>query len=214
MAALTDFHPLIRGELAGAPPVALINQKLLEVLRRFCASTKVWKETLAALNVTSGDATYVPAAPAGAEIVRIEEVYYSARLLTPKSDEDLVQMYRTRDWAAITGTPDYYQHNEITSELRLVPVPQETVTGALVVKAALMPTLTATTAPDALFAKWGEILANGVKGELMSMEGEPWYRPNRAMQYRGEFDSSCKRVALAVWRGSTKARPRAKAYFL
>ena len=182
MAALKTILPYVLPELPAAP-TPLILQYATKVLEDFCRKTKCW-QTEEALPLVAGTRGYALTPPADARLSLLLTVALNEPL-TPTTPDLLLQ--GNPNWQNDTGSPDTY-FISLPLTLNLVPMPDASVDGdTLRARAVWVPAATATTWDDALFERHANVIAAGIKGQMMGMQGQPWSNPIGAAQYEGEY---------------------------
>lgn len=185
MAAIETLYP---GVLASAPsvPEVLLDRALLETARDFCRRTRYLRTQLDPISLVADTSSYALTLPTDTALVDIIGVTLNGSELTPKTVEQLRRA--DPDWEAATGTPDYY-FREGSADIRLVGTPQADDADALVVRVALMPTLSAATIDDVLTDDHGEELVNGALFRLLKIPGKAWTDKGAADYYGALYES-------------------------
>jgi hypothetical protein len=190
---LADVLPDVPGVPEAAAILAIRNTAI-----DFCIKTRIWRETLAAVNVVAAQANYVcaPATP-NTSIVTVLYGWLSDQPLNgPMSDDDLDM--RGFQWRTQTSdTPDSFTLPD-PGTMRLIGIPTANIAAALVARVALKPTQTATDASDFLFNDWHEEIGHGAKARLMAIPNKEWSNPNAVLYHVNQYKS-------ALTRGRTKA---------
>lgn len=187
MATLSDFLPEVLVEVPDVPDV-VAEHHIRNAIIDFCQRSTYYRADLA-FNTVADQAQYTSAdftLPADTRIVEI----YDGRLGTDRS------IYRKTpgqletevgyDWASRTGDV-YYVTREDTESLTLVRVP--TTVKAVVIKAALKPTQTATTVDDLLYNDWHELIAIGALARIYKIPNKVWSDNQTALMNAGLFEN-------------------------
>jgi hypothetical protein len=178
---LSDLYPRIMLETPSCPkPIVL--QKIIDVLRRFCEESLVWKIDLDPINIRSGVTEYdLDGQPSYSEIVVPTEVLQDEVELEPVTDYTMPE----RD------------------VLKLVVEPTADSDGGLEIEVALRPKLTATTICTDLYLNYYEAWASGVKSELMAEPEKKWSNPAQANYYAGKYAEGLSKARIAASKGNT-----------
>lgn len=212
MKAWSLFYPDVLPELPGAP-LPLVDHWLRNAAIEFCERSKAHVETLVPVDAVASQMAYVLPMPTdGApvpvtlnELVEIVSVRFSGEKLTPRAPQFLDTKYD--DWEAEVGTPaDYTQAD--TENVLLVPAPADAAVGAIVVRAALKPTSTATGIADWLYSQYRQALCAGAKAKMMAMENQPWTRPDLVALNLGIFEEAISKATTSASDGHVRSRPR------
>jgi len=208
MSALADFYDLLLPELPGiATP--MVDLHLREVARDFCTKTSAWREDLTAIDLVAEQGTYTVATPASSELVRITELTVAGELLWRLSDRNEGRQNAGATPKYRPNQPPFTLSADLT-ELTLLEVPAAAVVGGLVIKAALKPTVAATTLPDFLKAQHSEAFRHGVLSRLMAMGRKPWTDRDLAMVYDTLWNGAVNFAAYQATVGNTREPQRTK----
>lgn len=210
MIAWSAFYPFVIPELPGAPS-PLVDFWLIQVAREFCERSRAWVETTPPVDAVQGQSAYSPTPPSETEIVQIVAVNYLGKPLNPKLPGELQKDYG--NWQAKLGTPASFTSNGLGQAL-LVPVPDQSNAGAIVMNVAVKPTDTASGVADWVFSRWRNALAAGAKAKLMAMADKPWAQPDRVPLYQAMFEAAIADAVVAARDGFVLARPRARGVFV
>lgn len=206
---LDAFFPYVLPEVVGCPDPTLraaINAAAAE----FCRESLAWTVFSDPITLIDGVADYDLDVPIGAYVHTVRDVWLGNRRLTPKT---MIGMQDTMpQWVTNTASePVYYNAAVDRGQIHVFPTPSNTA-GALVLRMAYAPTLSATTLPDFLGQRYLDVVANGAKARLMLIPGQTWSNPELAVFYQTKFtdgivsariDEAHDRV-----RGSISIRPR------
>jgi hypothetical protein len=197
----SDLHEYMIPELPGCPP-AVVNQALWRAGREFVDRSKVWEETLDAINLVAAQAEYFLRVKWRAVVDAIIEV----RINTAAGVTAGIDGTRMNDslyWLERTDSSTGFKLVLADSE-----APAEAVTDGLVVKASLVPTPGEHELPQWLFERYFEGIVGLAMFDLMTQNrDDSWHNPPRAGYYR-------KRAMNVVGSGRSdriqkgRARPR------
>ncbi len=209
MMALEDLVDKVISNLPGCDTMQG-EEKLRESAIRFFRATSLWKHTMPDLNVYSGEPSYPLTYPAESIPERIVRARFRVEdggrpyRLWPKSELDLDRLYGG-EWESITGTPRWYTHIEDNLNVRLVPIPDADLIGALMLQISVVPALDATSIPASLANKYWRTLEAGARFELTTMKDQPWSDPNAAKLALIEFGRGLATGITDRSQGSTTA---------
>lgn len=149
------------------------------------------------------------ATPASSELVRITELTVAGELLWRLSDRNEGRQNAGATPKYRPNQPPFTLSADLT-ELTLLEVPTAAVVGGLVIKAALKPTVAATTLPDFLKAQHSEAFRHGVLSRLMAMGRKPWTDRDLAMVYDTLWNGAVNFAAYQATVGNTREPQRTK----
>lgn len=205
---LTSILPYVLPHVAACPqPLALqaVNSALIE----FCNETMMY-QSLETQDVTAGVQEYSLSLPVNTRIVKVLGVWHLDNWLEPVSVESVRSGLVLRG-AVGTATPtsntptSYFMKSPTDTAFQLFPIPAETVTLGLLVRAAYRPSRTGSVVEDEIFHNWVEVLAAGALYRLLSMPSQPFYNPASAGVYYKTFSSGCRSASIKARSGSVAA---------
>ena len=223
--ALTSFTTEVSYYVKGAERsdnTTFISDQILKTVRDFCRETWIYRETLTAIDVVSGDDDYTLTPPVtncdAPEIHMVDWVKFKA---DGKDDDQYVFVnpmnLESEEVATATGisagfvftsadAPQvFYMDPDDTLWLKPIPNANAAGTGNLLVKLILIPDLTATTVPTHIYSDWLELIAKGVAARTMGMAGKKWYNPALANFYQAQYLTARNDEARAQrWGGKTR----------
>jgi len=198
---LDAFHSLVMPEVIGCP-APVLNTRLLVVAAEFCRETQSWFGSHT-IPLIDGVSDYALTTPTDSRIETVISVSVNGWLLTPTAD-DISHL------AAISSEPGYYNALSVYGQISVYPTPINP-TSSLLVKAAYAPTGTATTLPDYL-ERFADVIASGVKGNLMTMPNTDWSNPQLGAFYLQKFSEGIANCRISDAhgrvRGSLRVAPR------
>ena len=205
MKTWSAFYPDVLSELPGAP-LPVVDDWLRNMAIEFCERSKAHVVDLDPVDAVANQMEYALDLPTGTELVEVVSAWFSGDKITPKSPAFLENKYG--DWAAEIDTPQFYLQQD-TENLLLVPAPSTAEVGAIKIKAAIKPTVTATGIDDWLFSQWHLALAAGAKSKMMAMGGGvSWESPSRVPMYSAVFEDAITRAMTGSANGFVRSRPR------
>ena len=185
---LDEFYPYILAEVQGCPN-PLININLVAASIEFCTKSLAWTGLTAAIPLVNAQPDYVITAPADARALMATKVWVDGSRMDPVTDDNLAA--KLPNWQTATGsTPAYFNSAITRGSVRVYPTPDNVTTQALTIRAAFIPTPTATTLPDFLGQYHMESIASGVKSRLLAMPNLAWSNPALGVYHKGLFDAA------------------------
>lgn len=202
MKSLELLLPLTVISVLGAPE-PLVLQALRFACIEFCRRTEVVQRLQVPTNVVAGTQDYVVTVPADMELVRVLGAAYQGFWLTPVAPDDVRSDTALRGAdvgiaKVLTGAPQFFfQKQSDLDTISLYPVPDTSVAGGLLVKAAFCPTTTAATVEDQLVDDWAEGIAAGAVARVQSLAGQAFSAdPTAARKVFEMAVSSAKRQKM------------------
>jgi hypothetical protein len=200
-AMLRMIYPLVR---TAAEPVAL--NALREAADDFCRRSAFWVEALDPISTVAGEAEYELDSPDSDSVVlHVRSVTYKGRALSPRSHDELDQLYAGRDWMSVAGAPAFYTQFSADT-VRLVPVPETSEDDVLQVRVALGVSDTATRIPSDLHTFFARDIVFGAAAMLMKEQGREYYDPVVARDYEFRFYQAVNTARIMASKGRTRAQ--------
>lgn len=189
-----DFLPEIAADVPGVNEPALVRC-VRKAVRYFCDQTGLLTYTFPAIDIVSGEPTYVlPAAPNAQVITVLDEVFVGDQLLVHRSSDQLdreqdvppernaynlgmgglVYNTETHPWRTLTEYPPRFFFQETPQSLRLVGIPDQDAADALLVTACLKPSAVSLAVDATLIDNWYETIALGAKAYLLQTRQKAW----------------------------------------
>lgn len=200
----TSYLPEVEAECRGVPRPMAVNA-VREAAREFARRSKLFRETLSAINVVAEQEDYtLTPATANSRIIAPSYVEYDGTPVLPYS-EDLGD-FTSPTWRN-TGIRRYHMADRST--LRLMWEPDTAITDGLIVRVILEPTINSTSWVDRLHDDWRTYVAAGARARLKGIPGEKWTSsPTRdeAMFRQGINDAFAEAL-----RGATRDTLKVKA---
>lgn len=174
-----------------------------------CQKTGVYQLDHTAINAVINTPTYAFAPATGTVVVKVLQAFYNNIEITPKTPDELKAIYSTSDWRTRTGTPLYYTQED-EQNIRLVPMPDASLTGAIKLRVSLKPTRASTTIIDRIFEEYLEAIKNGALYRLKISKNKPYTDEAGAAQcfsfFNTEIDTTKHKVAIGFGRAKLRAR--------
>jgi hypothetical protein len=200
--------PNLPGLPAGGPADFFIKRAAIEFFDRSCA----YRVAIPAFAATAATPTYTLAAPiANHLVVKVLDLRFEGRRLTPARPEELAELYGTGiDWRDQTADPPIYWTSESPNVVRLVPFPVTTTAGALDGWAAIKPNESATGVEENFYRDHYQAIADMAMAMAMGSPRKPYSNPQEAERLRLKVDASVGFAALRADRGNSRAPMRTK----
>jgi hypothetical protein len=163
----------------------MADRALRDATRRFCDRTACWRGGVVTADMTSGQAELSLTVPGCAEIVSIDFVELSGREIFPTTERKL--SYCGPSWRTTAGDPTNYYTLMASGKIRLYPVPNRTLAGAITYELILKPALDGCDIPEFIADQYIEAVKAGALYELMRMPGQTWTNPEMASHYKAVF---------------------------
>jgi hypothetical protein len=198
-----DFVPLVRLSTAKCPISAIVAQ-LRDAAREFCAATRCWAHVSEACGLLAGEGVYGLRPPGQADVSAVLTVRACGATLLPLTPDQ----WRTLEPA----THRHPTHFTVTEPglVHLYPTPNEDVPAALVVTAALQPSVSSAQGPQFLLTKYGQTIAKGAQARLLFMPDRPWSDPQTGALLAREFADGMAGARINIDRGGADAPSRVK----
>lgn len=215
---ISAFRQKVLREITGCPNF-LIDEVVLETLIEFCEDSSYWQEELENHHILKDHHTYSIITPADTLLVSIISAQDDGSPISPKTEDQLDREWPKLAWryphyshgsqssspwrTAVSDTAQYFFLPDI-NHIRLIGIPTSNKVTKLTMRAALKPTMTATTIGDVLFDEFYDDIAYGAKARLFEMADKAWTNPAKAAEYRGKFLTAIDEAKSRVVRGHIK----------
>lgn len=203
-----DLLERIRPECKRCPTDVMV-QAIRDTARDFCQITRAWQLEKNDAEILAGTADYATFVPgAWAQPIAIEFLQINGERA----------VFKTTDWLD-TYIPNwrfraaddfrYFTHlaGPATITFPCVPTVNGTV-DAMRYRTSYKPADDGDRIEQKMVDEWIEAFSDGAKAKLLSMEGEPWYKPKRAGQLEAAYRTARSRARVRVsksWGNSTDA---------
>lgn len=207
MIDLDDFLPLISPKAPGCPvPAARIA--ILQAAAAICEKSRLWKHTETIPVLTLADIDLTP--PEGSIVLDYDAVLFNDIPLEAKTTQWMDQCMRGWRRGDISGYPRFYTQTNVGT-LRIAPMEN----GLLTICVTLKPDQQmAEQLPDFLFQQYGELLAWGALGRLLTTPDQPFTNEAMGVAYLADFESRLSSLAYKSTTGQQRSRPRVKSTFM
>lgn len=204
-AATLRYVDLFNDVLPEVPdcPTALAENAIRNAVIAFCRDSLVWQHTPVKQAIVADQATYVVAAPAGADLVELTRLTLGGEDVDPITREE-----------ALYDEAEGYTLSEDGTSIVLYPTPAEAVVQAegLGFTFAVAPKRTSTTFPSWIHTRYLEALALGAKANLLRIPKKPWTDMKSGDAYLSEFRAKTASAREDAVRNLTRTTVRTASY--
>lgn len=210
--ALTDFLQFLKGhvqdEIGGIPKI-LMEKYIRDIVKDFCTSTEVWKETYI-FDAIPNESCYVLKPSDDKSVLinslmstsiftsRTAEVLDGTTITTPEDlDSDLVTE------RVLQPGRDFKTAQKEDWQMVLRPPVSEFQYKGIEVTCSVRPTLTGSHIPRRVLDDWYYYLACGIKSRLMLMGSKSWSDPQLGMYYKKEYNSGITKNRIELNKNAT-----------
>lgn len=189
-----SYIPLVTRDVPDAPR-ALVRRMLTDVLRHFCEQTQFARHE-ETLTLVDGTSTYTISMPSGQQMSEVLTVRQPAinHEIIPADVDELDKQEPA--WETKTASrPDYYVFED-RDQIRFVYTPTGDNLEDVVVRFAVKPTQTGTSAYDAIYNEYGIEIAAGVTARLLRMPRREWTDLVAAGEFAAMYDDAVTRAAI------------------
>lgn len=205
--AFTTLYDEVVPELTGAVALPLVLNAIRQAARDFCMRSFVWRVDQGPMAVAQNANEYDWEPPTNTEAVRPMQVWLEKRPLTPRTANELSEMFG--DFMRAEGTPSYFVADR-PDKLVIVPKPTGVYTTGITAKLAVMPSQAATGMETIYATRYRDAIGYGAKARLFRMPRKPWTDKQAASDYQAMFDAAVNTAQLEASRGFGGARARVR----
>ena len=198
-----DFSPYVLPYVIGCPDPTLEMHARLAAIE-FFRRTLSWREVLDSAPAEGSEFVELEA-PMQTQIIKVKSVSVDGR------DFPLVE---TTHGSELSRTDTGREFAFTRDNRTLVIYPIQAIGTPVVVEAALAPSITSSTLPDALAQHHMQDIAHGAIASLKRFSGQPFTDPNGAQEQQALFERRISAVAAKHSRGVMAAKLRSRATFL
>lgn len=199
----SDFGPYVLPYVIGCPDPTMEQHAKLAAIE-FFRRTLSWREVLDAVQ-TDGTERVEVEAPNQAQIIKIKSVSVGGH------EFPLVETSHGMELASASpGREFVFTHDGRT--LSVYPI--QAIGASVVVDAALAPSITSTTLPDALARQHMQDIAHGAIASIQRILGQTFTDPKGAQEHQAIFERRVSTIAAKHSRGVTAAKLRSGPSFL
>lgn len=177
---LPEIIPMVPG-----CPDTLIETTIRASVIEMCERGGLWQEEIV-LSTTASTYDYTITPPSGAVVHKVMSVVFNGLDLEPISAALLDQ--RKPKWRDTDhfGKPEYFLMDG--TELRLVPVPDQSETNSIIARVQLKPTITSSETVDRLITDYRDLIVNGAVFRLLRLPSKEWTDYTGAQVYGSLFN--------------------------
>lgn len=207
---LDDLMRYLLPHVPGAPDVTA-KQALLLATIDFCVNTHAWSVILDPMDIEANMSEYDIEVEQGARVAAVKDVWMvGGRRLEPVTMDKLATVLP--DWQTIsTSAPMFYTAPVDNETIQIYPKPSVDLPGALTIRVAYAPTLTATSVPDSVVQLYLENLLHGARYRLMAMPEKSWSNEKLAAYHKTQFDDGVVSAKIDIAhdkvQGSIRVKP-------
>lgn len=239
MSAFSDLMAEVLDSCQQAPE-PLVERHIRNAVIAFCSRSLLLRKTLDPISIIADQALYQLNPPENREIIHVHSAQIGDdRPLIEKSEDFFDLEWRDpvvlkwdefatddngnplsigTDWRQYTqNRPAFYfiDRTENTYRMRLVGIPDASLTDTMVVSVVLKPTRTATEVDDWLLNDNFQCLLNGAKGRMLELPNRPWTDLKLAGYHNGLFEEKTEEARMRGQRSHVRndqTNRRVKAY--
>lgn len=186
----------------------IVLQAVRDATTEFCRRTRIYTHELAPIDIVGDLHTYTVTPPEHTVVADFMRVHVAGKKIDPYTEDDMDIVVRWWDQGA-RGPAEAYLV-PANNQIRIVPIPAETIAGGLVAKVALCPLNTSTECPDFLFDDYREAIQCGALAELYMMPRMRWSNGALAQKNEADFNSWCGAGDVRAAQGRTRTRLRVR----
>lgn len=176
MIPLSAFFPRLLPSVIGCPE-PLAQQALLDSAIEFCGRSLAVTTTLEAVTLAAGEASFEVETPKNTIIAQVLNLWFDG------SELDAAPYAEATAVSSSNGAPRFFYGQDIDEafNITLMPAPDTTVTGGVIMRVALKPTRTATTVHDILFERYAPAIVDGALAILMAIPDQSYTNEQKAL---------------------------------
>jgi hypothetical protein len=211
----TDYNAFLGNVMPhvnGCPPAMAIDA-VRDAVIQLCQEARIWTVEHAAIDVVTDQGSYAFAPPAGTVVAEVLQVWYAGKRIDPYDVDVSNNIYTS--WMTEKGQPTKYTQLD-ERNLRLIPIPQETVTGAVTLLVTLKPSKTSTTVDDRIYEQYDNIIANGALAYLLTMPktpGRDWPDTKLGAMNASQFQEGIDKAKSKASRGYVRSRKHVRGVY-
>jgi hypothetical protein len=214
----TAFYDDVLPEMPGCTTTLALHH-IKRTCNDFYERSLFGREDCALLDVVVATPSYtaVTLDPTNFDVTRVLEVRLKntastgikPKVLSPRSKAWLDQFMP--DWDTQAGTPSAYMQTA-ANNVTLAYIPDTTYLAGLQISIAKVPNYAGAGIDDAVYGKFSESIALGIKARLMRMAKKPWTNDKMAPVYAQQFEGEVAAAAAIANVGYGRAVMRTRAW--
>ena len=210
--AYNSWYNEVLPEVPGCALPAIAENAIRNAAIEFCERSHFHIYNHPAINAVAATATYAFVPPANTLVVKVLQAFYNKKEIFPMTPDELDSMYTTTDWRDRTGTPFYFTQDDELN-IRLVPYPNASLTGALKLRVSLKPTRASTTIEARIYEEYLEAIKAGALFRLKSQTSKPYSDPTGAANNLALFNMGIDNARDRASRGFGRAHRRVVGHY-
>lgn len=196
-------------------PLPMAINAIRETAIELCEKTLLLQRDHDPVDVIANIVDYDFDTPTGYRVFKIMKAWYKDIELVPTAPDDILDpaLYN-QNIPGVTISKDapriITQKDDVT--FSVLPVPKDTVRGAITMRVALKPTRTSTSIEDFIFEDYAETVYAGARFRLLVVPAKPYTNPELALafqnQYVGGMNQARQRSSRGFVRSNTSVQLR------
>lgn len=212
MTALTQWYDDVLLGMKGLGPGNAALKLIRDAAIEFCERSLAWVIDHPAVSTVAGTSTYTFAPGTGMNVVAPVNVMVNGASIDPANDGDLDANYGD-DWrngVLAQGPAEAYRMPTDTT-IQIVPTPSTSITGGLVMRVAVKPTIDATSVDDMLYRvmSYRDAIKHGARYRAFLTQGAPFSDAAAGAYALSEFNRLVMGASLRQAKGNTRLPLRA-----
>jgi hypothetical protein len=169
-------------------PAFVATRQYLRACRELCEKARVWRvDSTMTVSASAEQQDLTTLFPDNTELVDVISIKPSDGSTPVTSKTQAWLDINWSDWRTQESLIAQYYVLEENNIIRFIPTPSEAVTDAYYLRAAIKPTLSATSIDSLLVNKYSEILISGAKAYLFMTPRKPWTDLQLAQYHQAAF---------------------------
>lgn len=214
---MKTYEQFLDGVMPYVPgcPVNMATMAIRETVVELCEKALLLQRDHDPVDVLINTVDYDFDAPTGYRVFKIMKAWYKDRELIPTSPDDIADpaLYNQLIPGVTISKSDpmiITQKDDLT--FSVLPVPKETVRGAITMRVALKPLRSSTGIEDFIFEDYAETVYAGARFRLLTVPAKPYTNPDLALanqnMYVSGLNSARQRATRGFVRASTQIQMR------
>jgi hypothetical protein len=211
MTAYDDFLPYVLQDVPGCPEIAAVHA-IRNTVIDFCEKSLVVQVDLDPVSLVANQADYDLEPPTNRLVTKVIHLFYKNKELAPFGQDAVpsATFYNPSATDADGKTNPRGWSQKDTTTFTVWPVPHESKTNAITIRAALKPTRKSTSCDDILFEDYAEYIGAGAKARLMVTPNKSYTNLQLVQTQNQLYMQGVNMARQRVSRGHTRANLRIK----
>jgi hypothetical protein len=211
---LSEFRQHVGPHVPKCPQIQ-IDKAITDAAVEFLKESRLLQQGLPAIDIVGGQSTYALANPTGFQIATVHSALYNGKKIGEMSEDSMDRNWLSisrhleidtgssaDDWRVMTTDSPGLFYQPTPNTIRLIGIPNASLTAGLVVTATVYPLPTAVAdVDDWVYAEYYEGIAAGAIARLMAVPAQSWSNLKLVAYYRGLFDDSAGVARSRALRG-------------